>query len=47
MNLANFLLQAFTNIKTKYAQKHKLILQSEIDKLENNLVGLSFKSRGA
>lgn len=43
MNLENFLLQTFTNIKTKYAQKHKLILQSEIDELENNLVGLSFK----
>ena len=43
MDLEGFLIQTFANIKTKYAQKNKLVLQSEIDELEDNLSPLNFK----
>ena len=44
IDLEHFVIQTFTNVKTHYARKHKLILQSEIDELEKNLQSLRFKN---
>ena len=44
LDLEGFLVQLFTNMKTRYAKKHQDVLQSEICELEANLRSLRFKN---